>query len=216
MENHIYILDTHWLESSTVFDKWYKIMPTERRQKIDSFYFSKDKRLSLGVGILLHKGFLHEGITNTELSYGENGKPFLANKQDVYFNLSHSENMVICAFSDMPVGVDIEAYRHFDDELANFVYHKSELEHIHNNSDDADAGFTRLWTIKESVMKYFGTGLSLEPKEICIDMQNGISAFCKKYNCRNIYFTEYNSGEYYMTVCSEYKFFSNRLEWIIP
>ncbi len=216
MKNHIYILNTHLLENVGTFDKWYSVMPTERRKKIDSFYFSKDKKLSLGAGILLHKGFLLEGITNTELMYGENGKPFLANRQDVCFNLSHSENMVICAFSDMPVGADIEAYHHFDDELANFVYHKSETEYIHNNMNDADAGFTRLWTIKESIMKYFGTGLSLEPKEIHIDMQNGINAFCKRYNCGNIYFTEYNTDEYYITVCSGYKDFSNMLEWIIP
>ncbi len=215
MKNHIYILDAHSLENIGTFDKWYEKMPIERRKKIDSFYFLKDKRLSLGAGILLRECLSREGITDIKLSYGENGKPFLTDRRDIYFNLSHSGNMVVCACSDRPVGVDIEMRRHFEDDLINFVYHKSETEHIRNNANDADMLFTRLWTIKESVMKYFGTGLSLEPKEIYIDMR-GVNAFCEKYNCGNIYFAEYSVEEYVITACSEYKDFSNRLERIIP
>lgn len=160
MKNHIYILDTNLLASIGTFDMWYRKMSVERRKKIDAFYFFKDKCLSLGAGILLSNGLFREEITDTELSYGENGKPFLCGRDDIYFNISHSEKMVICAFSDRPVGADIEAYRHFDDDLANFVYHESEIRQICSSGIDADIGFTQLWTIKESIMKYFGTGLN--------------------------------------------------------
>lgn len=216
MKNHIYILDTNLLESIGTFDMWYRKMPVERRKKIDAFYFLKDKCLSLGAGILLSNGLFREGITDAELSYGENGKPFLCGRDDICFNISHSEKMVICAFSDRPVGADIEAYRHFDDDLANFVYHKSEIGQICSSGIDADIGFTQLWTIKESIMKYFGTGLTLEPKEIIIDMRDGVSAFCSKYNCENVCFTQHSANGYYLTVCSEYKAFSDTLEWIVP
>lgn len=216
MKNHIYILDTYLLENTGTFDKWYRKMPPERREKIDSFHFLKDRRLSLGAGILLYKCLLREGITDGKLSFAENGKPFLADRRDIHFNLSHSENMAVCAVSDRPVGVDIEACRHFENDLADFAFHKSEIDYIRRKENDADMAFTRLWTIKESVMKYFGTGLSLEPKEIYVDMRGGISAFCERYHCGNIYFAGYDVKGYAVTVCSGYKDFSGRPEWVTP
>ena len=216
MKNHIYILDACSLENTDTFDRWHSKMPMERRKKIDSFCFLKDRRLSLGAGILLYEGLLREGVTDVRLSYGKNGKPFLMDRQDLCFNLSHSGNMAVCAFSDRPVGVDIEAYRHFENDLVNFAYHQSETDYIRSREKDADRAFTKLWTIKESVMKYFGTGVDLEPKDLYIDMRGGIGAFCDQYDCGNLYFAEYAVKGYAMTVCSEYEKFSGGLEWITP
>ena len=215
MENRIYILNTDQLYNTELFEYWYAKMPQERKKKIDSFCFQKDKCLSLGAGIILYKGLLNAGAAYSELSYGKNGKPFLTGQNDIYFNLSHSEKMAAGIFSDRTVGIDLEKERHFDDDLINYVYLKSEIEYIQNSHEKQDIAFTKLWTIKESIMKYFGTGLSLEPKKICIDMQNGIHAFCENFLCNNIYFTQYTVNGYYITVCSEYDKLSCKPESVV-
>ena len=39
---------------------------------------------------------------------GGKGKPFVAEREDVFFNISHSGVYVVCAVSDGEIGVDIE------------------------------------------------------------------------------------------------------------
>ncbi|MCL0028295.1 hypothetical protein M1M88_01070 [Peptococcaceae bacterium] len=44
------------------------------------------------------------------MSFVENdyGKPFLKNTNDLYFNVSHSGEWVVCAIHHHPIGIDIE------------------------------------------------------------------------------------------------------------
>ena len=46
----LYIMDTSELEDDVVFNMNYKRLSKARRAKIDSYYFEKDKRLSLEIG----------------------------------------------------------------------------------------------------------------------------------------------------------------------
>ena len=61
MENHLYAIRTDILSDTELFRQWYEVMPQDRRKKIDSFRFDKDKRLSLGAGILLFNGLRRYG-----------------------------------------------------------------------------------------------------------------------------------------------------------
>ena len=214
--NHIYLLDTKWLEDEELFAAWYQKMPPERRQKTDRFRFAKDQRLSLGAGILLYHALSQAGIGENMLSYGENGKPFLAGRSDLCFNLSHSGQVAACAVSERPVGIDIEGKRHFDESLIRYVFLEPEIVWIENHFEDADAGYTALWTMKESLMKNWGTGISLGPKKICMDMNEPIRAQCEEYPSEKLFFTWFAIEDYQLTVCSEYKGFSGEPEWFIP
>ena len=214
MENFVYLLDTEQLKDPYIYGYWYEKMPKSRQKKVSSFIFEKDRVLSLGAGILLQKGLDRAGMADREIVYGKNGKPLLKNGR-LHFNLSHSGRLTVCAFSEKKVGVDIEEVRQFDDALANFVYHKSEIEYIRENYAVADEGFTLLWTVKESIMKYFGTGLSLEPKKIYVDMSGGISAVCDEYDCGKLCFTTYAAEGHSFTVCSENKVFADKYETMV-
>lgn len=214
--NRIYLLDTQWLEDADLYNLWYHKMPPERRQKIDRFRFEKDRRLSLGAGILLHHALSQAGAEEDTLSYGENGKPFLAGRSDLCFNLSHSGQMAACAVSDLSVGIDIEKKRHFDENLIRYVFLDPEISWVRNHVEDSDTGFTALWTIKESLMKYWGTGISLGPKRICLELEEPVRARCEEYSCERLYFARYAIQEYQLTVCSEYEEFSVEPEWLIP
>lgn len=42
------------------------------------------------------------------IARGEKGKPFIVGVENVFFNISHSGDYVVCAVSDREVGIDIE------------------------------------------------------------------------------------------------------------
>ena len=56
---------------------------------------------------LLDSVFDRYNIKDRTLKYGEYGKPYLASG-DLFFNLSHCGDMVVCAVCDREVGVDIQ------------------------------------------------------------------------------------------------------------
>lgn len=209
--NQLYILDASSIAKEVVFEYWYKKMPPERREKIDRLRFEKDKCLSLGAGILLHIALVRAGVKNASIETGEHGKPYLADKDGVFFNISHSGSVAVCAVSSHPVGVDVEEQRHFDERLRSYVFNPGEID-----SEPTDANCTRLWTIKECVMKYFGTGISFGAKNIHISMGDGISISCDGYNTAGLYITEYRYDTAAISVCSEFERFAANAEVIDP
>lgn len=214
MKNHLYAIDTKALQDRDIFDFWYGKMTPERRKKTDAFRFDKDKRLSLGAGILLREGLLRAGVQDISVAYGEHGKPYLKAVKDIYFNLSHSGQVVVCAVSDREVGADVEAVRGFNKKLTDYVFVESEKAFIENGKDCPDRLCTKLWTAKESVMKYFGTGIGLEPKRICINMKKPVRVQCEGYDTNQLRLTFYKHDDYYITICSEYEDFASKPEWI--
>ena len=71
------------------------------------------KRFLVGHSMLriLLSRYLQNSPENILLSTNEYGKLFLP-KSDVFFNISHSENMVMLAFvRKMQIGVDIEKFK---------------------------------------------------------------------------------------------------------
>lgn len=214
MKNHIYILDTTFLDDEERFCLYYRQMSENRRKKIDAFRFMKDKKLSLGAGILLRESLMYAGVTDIRLEYNKNEKPFLIGEDNIFFNLSHSGKMAVCAVSDRTVGVDIEEEQHFEDSFLHYTCFEEEVKYIHTNAESIDRSFTELWTIKESIMKFFGTGISLEPNKISIDMNSSIKASCESLDTSGLHFTQYKLSGYALTVCSEYENFADELEWI--
>lgn len=214
MKNHLYIINVNILDSEELFRSSYEKMSEHRRKKIDAFRFMKDKKLSLGAGMLLREALIREGVSGGDFEYNKNEKPFLTGRDDLYFNLSHSGTMAVCAVSDRPVGVDIEKRQHFEESFIRHVYLPEEADYITSNFNDPDKVFSELWTIKESIMKFFGTGLSLEPDKITVDLTRPISAVCQGFDASELKFTQYPAEGYALTVCSEYENFTEAPEWL--
>ena len=200
--NKIYLLNTNQID----YDYWYSLMPNDRKLKIDKCIYLKDKLLSLGAGILLYNG-LKELNIDYNITYNEYNKPYLDN---IYFNISHSNNLVVCVFSDSEIGVDIEKIKPFDN-IINNIFTTNEINYIKNNNQDNNLLYTKLWTIKESLLKYLGLGITINPKSINIDLSNESI----KYNYLNkeVYFKTFIIDDYVLTICSEYKDFNEELEW---
>lgn len=135
---------------------------------------------------------LHEcyGITDCpSFSIGPHGKPALTEYPHIHFNLSHCRTAVICAVSDHPVGVDIEALgRRISPSLVRYTMNPEEQQLIASSPDTA---FLRLWTRKEALVKLRGTGL-----------QDGIPALLLPHNTADITFTteEHPAGGYVFSI----------------
>lgn len=216
MNNCLYIMNADILSDEELFRFYYEKTSEFRKKKIDAFRFENDKRLSLSAGILLHNALIREGLSDNDICLGKNNKPFIRGRGDIYFNISHSGTLAVCAVSDRSVGVDIEQEQHFDEGLQRRIYLPEEIEYVLRNYKLPDRRFTELWTIKESIMKYYGVGMFLEPDSILITYDNEIRAAVNGADASGLHFTQYHVQGYALTVCSEYKNFTDGVRWFYP
>ena len=199
-----YIACTDELENSMLFFSLYAGMPQYRKEKIDRMVFPKDKRLSIGAGVLLDYALTLEGISDRDIIYVQNQKPCLKNS-NIRFNLSHSGNMVFCAVSDKDVGCDVEQITDIDMQIAARFFFHEEYEAISACPDSTSRNdlFFRYWTLKESFMKVTGLGFKLNLDDFCIDLRSDGIDVKQSVDSRNYYFKEYTADTgYEFSVCT--------------
>lgn len=209
---YLYWMDTGELEDEISFSRYYKIMSLERQRKVESCLFMKDKRLSLGAGILMDKGLSAYGLCEREtlVAYGESGKPYLPQYPHIHFNLSHSGSRALAVFASVETGCDIEQIQQADLALAERFFTRKEYAFIAGQAgrERQDEAFFRLWTLKESFLKAVGAGLNLALNafEITISSEGNITVCRKSDEARKLCpgefaFREYRLGEYCAAVC---------------
>ena len=136
------------------------ILPYFRKTKALEFRFMIDRKLSFFAydltRIALEKE--HKIITNMPWSYKDNHKPYLKEYLDVNFNVSHCKDMVASAVSCCNVGIDVESFIDFDEDLVRHIANDKEYYAI-KYAVNPSIELTRLWTQKESYLKFKGWGL---------------------------------------------------------
>lgn len=101
-----------------------------------------------------------------QLERGKQGKPFLREKPDVHFNLSHAQGITACLVSDRQCGIDCESVREYRPKVMSRAFSGNEQQLVENSApEQRDLLFFRLWTLKESYVKALGTGLAFPMKE---------------------------------------------------
>ena len=138
------------------------LLPLWRREEALKFRFTLGRVLCAKAFLLLQQGLLQDfGIKEAiAFDYVRNGKPVLRNTPDVYFNLSHCKNAVLCVIDTVPVGCDVETpLRRVDDALLRRCCNDAELREV-KLSENPNRAFIRLWTAKEAVCKLSGEGLT--------------------------------------------------------
>lgn len=169
-------------------------------------------------------GLLPEEI---EIGRGKQGKPFLINYEQFKYNISHSGNYVVLAYGEKELGVDIEQVRSIEEDSsvdAIEAYEKRtkrdlkvseryfcdiETEYIMNNKptwfkktdgryyDNVNINFTLTWTMKESLVKLMGCGITVPLNSFQIDHAN------KKIIDNNKYFEYWQQGDMIICLCTE-------------
>lgn len=200
----VYMASTKELEDEQVFWNLYHLVSQKRREKIDKLRFMKDKRLSLAAELLLKKALELNGIKEYEMESDENGKPFLAGMASVRFNLSHSDERVMCVVSDQDTGCDVEKMRDSDYKIAKHFFTDEECKMLEEKEgEERKELFFRLWTLKESFMKATGLGMKLSLKDFSFTIKEDQIIVCQKVNREQYYFKEYDLKDgYKYAVCS--------------
>ena len=200
-----YCADTAPLNDRGLYGRFYLEMPDYRRSKIDYLAFDKDRIQSMGVEILLRRALEDHGVDYRSLgiSTGRYGKPYF-NGCGLCFNLSHSEERVMCSVSEDDVGCDVEKVHTIDLEIARRYFFGSEYETICSEKDPERRYdlFFRFWTLKESFMKATGLGFELPLDSFRIELGDRITVD-QKVDGRDYRFMEYTlSDGYRYAVCS--------------
>ena len=212
-----YTADISALENDVVFSKMYTLANTRRRQKIDRMRFGKDKRLSLGVEMLLMHACHDFGIdyANQQIDYDSHEKPFFADSK-IHFNLSHSEQRVMCVMASNPVGCDVEKITDIDLDIARRYFFRKEFEVIEKCRTQVEKNdmFFRLWTLKESFMKCTGLGFYLPLNEFEVSIKDSGPTVRQNVDDSTYEFSEWNADDgYKYAVCMKKQNCNEETEW---
>ena len=151
-----------------------------------------------------------ENIEDPIIKTEDDGKPYISNHDNIYFNMSHAGRMAACAISDSEIGIDIEKIDPLIDmKIAQTFFYNSEYENIKKSDSRVDE-FFKYWVLKESYMKYTGLGftLDLDNFEILVDGDD-----IKVKNQRDevkededkVKFSYFDLNKYKLSICSEYE-----------
>ncbi len=111
--------------------------------------------------LVMYALFRETGIkfTKDDFRKTDKGKPYVLG--DIHFNVSHSENVIVCAVDSYPLGIDIEkiTYREL---VAKRFFTQSEQRLLNKHKEKE---FTKIWTKKEALAKLTGESIFSKTKE---------------------------------------------------
>ncbi|BCL34613.1 4'-phosphopantetheinyl transferase HetI [Nostoc sp. MS1] len=152
-------------------------LSSDELARVNRFYFPEHRqRFIAGRGILRSILGQYLGVEpqQVKFDYEPKGKPLLANNHSgLQFNLSHSQNLGLCAVNyTRQIGIDLEYIRPTSDleSLAQRFFLPQEYELLRSLPDEQKQKiFFRYWTCKEAYLKATGDGIAkLEEIEIAL------------------------------------------------
>ncbi|MCT4620240.1 MAG: 4'-phosphopantetheinyl transferase superfamily protein [Marinisporobacter sp.] len=129
------------------------------------------------------------------------GKPYILNKEDIHFNISHSGEWIVCAIDTKPIGIDVEQIKLMDIDIAKGLFSSEEYEALMAIEEQQRLGyFYDLWTLKESYIKADGRGLSISLDTFsCVSNEGQWDIISdKRYHCMQY---DIDTG-YKLSVCA--------------
>lgn len=155
------------------YEKWYSLMSLEKKQRVDRFRFTDDKKRTVASEMLARKAiaeWCYVSVEEIQFGLSEYGKPFVMGLA-VEFNISHSGDIVVCAVDNKPVGIDIEKIRPMDLNVIQCISTEKEIAYILGDNLNKDISckitndsvlsrFFEVWTLKEAYGKLKGTGIN--------------------------------------------------------
>jgi len=142
-------------------------MPAFIAEKIKRYRRWEDRQSGLIGKLLLKEALARHGYGSdclSRLQTGSYGRPRVSGSVD--FNISHSGEFVVCAITAVGrVGVDIERIRDMDISRFHRYFFQESWQEISASVNDLRCFFDH-WTMRESVMKADGRGLSVPLTEL--------------------------------------------------
>lgn len=144
-------------------------------EEIQTFFSYKVefKKLEFLIGRALSKKILSQKmkINPEEVYFCKNkfGKLYLdskihslKNSEKFYFNISHTDGLIICIVSKgCDVGIDIETIKTMPFEIINDIFTPLQTQYIYSTKSEweINSRFYEIWTRKEAYLKSLGTGI---------------------------------------------------------
>ena len=183
----------------------------ERKEKILSYQFENGRKESLGSALMLQKVLSQKNLNPQNIRYGKNGKPEI---DGLHFNISHAENFVICSVSENPVGCDIEKIHSIKSGFEKRFFTQNEVSYLDKFSGEEKLKqFFRLWTMKESYMKFTGDGMKLALNRFEFIIEDSVKVF-RDGILIPCFIKEYEFLDYCISVCCEKNDFAPKLEFV--
>lgn len=166
------------------------------RDRVDKKKPCESKIQSLGGGYLLNCGLNELGLDaeKIKMDVSEKGKPYISG-ENIFFNIAHSKDLVVCAFGTSEIGVDVEKIKPLSERLLNKISLPTERAKI-----SAAKQIVKLWTRKEALAKCLGTGLGENVYKTDLS-EDTISLDGTVYRLKS-----FEVGEYMISVCTEFDF----------
>ena len=171
----LYYAETTELLNENVFLKYCDRMEKERLSKIMRTGVRQNQVRSLSATYLLELGVQslltgksarninREEAQLLRFSYKENGKPYLTDYPEIHFSMSHSGDYAACAIGDSELGMDIQRHTGWKEGLAERFFTGKEIKLLEEKKAEGKEAygelFFRLWSIKESYLKFTGKGM---------------------------------------------------------
>jgi 4'-phosphopantetheinyl transferase len=161
-----------WAMSTTSPDstiaRFYEFLSPQEKNRAHRFridHLQREFIITRGTLRTLLGHYLNSEPTNIQLSYGPRGKPRIAGAANIDFNVSHSANIALFAFTrDCEVGIDIEKICPLTDmyNIANRYFTAEETSQLMRiPANQREHAFYLCWTRKEAFIKAIGDGLSV-------------------------------------------------------
>ena len=156
-----------------------RLLSAEEQARADRYHFPRDRRR-----FVLARAFLRtllgdytgEAPVRVPLHLSASGKPFLADRSDLHFNLSHCEDRGVLAIARRQIGVDLERIRAIPEALsiAASTFAPSETQALRAFPAELQSeAFLRCWTRKEAYVKARGAGLSIPLTSFEVTVDDG-------------------------------------------
>ncbi|MBD2340476.1 4'-phosphopantetheinyl transferase superfamily protein [Calothrix sp. FACHB-156] len=179
LPNEVQVWRINLDQSATELQYLTSLLSSDESARAERFYFPEHRqRFIAGRGSLrtILSGYLGVSPQEVQFDYEPRGKPLLASKfsySGLTFNLSHSQNLALCAVSkNRQIGIDLEYIRPMSDleSLAQRFFLPREYDLVRSLPDEQKSPvFFRYWTCKEAYLKATGEGIAqLEQIEISL------------------------------------------------
>lgn len=156
---YIYQADDKFINAEISLDELLLKLPVIMHERAKRYKFEQDAYHFVLGRLLLKQGLEHLGMGDqfAHIEYQKKGKPFL---KGVFFNISHTENRIVCAIStEGEIGIDVEIMKSV--KLTDFGPWFTENEWMEiNNTTTSIHRFYEYWTRKESIVKALGVNIS--------------------------------------------------------
>ncbi|QBD82648.1 4'-phosphopantetheinyl transferase superfamily protein [Ktedonosporobacter rubrisoli] len=182
-QDEVHVWQASLCAEEPVIQKFLPLLSPDEKARAERFYFARDRQhfiVARGILRTLLGRYLNLAPERISFVYNPYGKPALdpsVHRANLHFNLAHSHQLALYAFSYVgQLGIDVEYMRSDMDyeQLASHAFSAYENTVFHSLSAELrQKAFFDCWTRKEAYIKARGKGLSIPLDQFDVSLRPG-------------------------------------------